>query len=104
MSRDNPEAMVIGDGVPLKSLAETTVPADYQVGLDRIGEIFSSIMTTVEDVTMRRCPYRNRLDLCTAQFGCRNQRKQNDRTQPKTCGGDDKLDHRSAWDTGQTAA
>jgi hypothetical protein len=80
------------------------MPANYQVGLDRVGEIYSSMMTTVEELTMRRCPYRNRLDLCTAQFGCRNQRRPEDPTQVKACGGDDKLDFRSAWDTGQTAA
>jgi hypothetical protein len=83
---------------------ETTDSAKCQVGLDRISEIYSSMLTTIDDLTLRRCPYRNRLDLCTAQFGCRNQRKPEDPTQLKACGGDDKLDHRSAWDTGLTAA
>jgi hypothetical protein len=79
---------------------EAIDPSVYQERLDRIGEIFSSMMVTVEDLTTRRCPYKNRFDQCTAQFGCRNQRKPEDPTQLKACGGDDKIDYRSAWDTG----
>ena len=81
-------------------MAETIDRHVYQERLDRIGEIFSTMMTTVEDLTGRRCPYKNRFDQCTAQFGCRNQRQPEDPTQLKVCGGDDKLDYRSAWDTG----
>jgi hypothetical protein len=81
-------------------VAETIDPAAYQECLDRIGEIFSSMMVTVEDLTGRRCPYKNRLDQCTAHFGCRNQLKPENPSQLKGCGGDDKLDYRSAWDTG----
>ena len=81
-------------------MAETIDPAAYQERLDRIGEIFSSMMTTVADLSTRRCPYKNRFDQCTARFGCRNQRKPDDSSQLKDCGGDDKLDYRSAWDTG----
>ena len=81
-------------------MAEAIDPAEYQERLDRIGDIFSSMMTTVADLTGRRCPYKDRFDRCTAQFGCRNQRKPEDPTQLKRCGGDDKLDYRSAWETG----
>lgn len=81
-------------------MAETIDPAAYQERLDRIGEIFSSMMTTVAGLSTRRCPYKNRFDQCTARFGCRNQRKPADPAQLKDCGGDDKLDYRSAWDTG----
>ncbi len=81
-------------------MAETIDPAAYRERLDRIGEIFSSMQVTVDDLIGRRCPYKNRLDQCTAQFGCRNQRQPEDPTQLKICGGDDKLDYRSAWDTG----
>ena len=55
-------------------------PEAYQERLDRIGEIFSSMMVTVDDLPTRRCPYKNRFDQCTAQFGCRNQRKPRDPT------------------------
>ncbi len=44
--------------------------------LDRlIGDLHRRCMATVDDLSTRRCPYKNRHDRCTAQFGCRNQRK-----------------------------
>lgn len=46
-----------------------------------------------------RCPYRDRLDRCTARFGCRNQLRPNDPGGLRVCGGDDKLDFRAAWET-----
>jgi hypothetical protein len=74
-------------------------PAAWQARLDRIGELLASIMDTATEVSTRRCPYRDRLDRCTAQFGCRNQRKPADPGEPRRCGGDDRLDYRSAWET-----
>ncbi len=47
----------------------------YQHRLDRLSEMFGSMMETVEDLSTKRCPYKNRHDHCTANFGCRNQRK-----------------------------
>ena len=46
-----------------------------------------------------RCPYKDRFDECTAQFGCRNQRRPLSERVHLRCAGDDKLDYRSAWDT-----
>jgi hypothetical protein len=74
-------------------------PIEYQKRLDQLSEILSGIAEHVNVVSLRRCPYKNRLDQCTAKFGCRNKRK------PKTPGGlpvcssDDKIDYRPAWDT-----
>lgn len=73
-------------------------PSEYQQRLDRLGEIFASMMVTVNDQVTRRCPYKNRFDRCTAQFGCRNQRKPPQPGELKLCGADDKLDYRSAWE------
>ena len=86
----------------------------YQRRLDRLTEMFGSMMETVEDLTTKRCPYKDRHGRCTAQFGCRNQRKppaEGDRSgggqarplaqdsdRRMICGGDDKLDYRSAWE------
>jgi hypothetical protein len=79
----------------------------YQRRLDRLSEIFGSMMETVEDLSGKRCPYKNKNGYCTAHFGCRNQRKPpvEDPTAPIAhrgkrflCGGDDKLDYRSAWE------
>jgi len=72
----------------------------YQERLDRISAIFGSMMETVEDLTTKRCPYKNRHDRCTAAFGCRNQRRPAVAGELLVCGGDDKIDYRAAWETG----
>jgi hypothetical protein len=74
-------------------------PEDYQERLDRMNEIFGSMMETVEDLTTKRCPYKNKHDRCTANFGCRNQRKPPVKGERMICGADDKIDYRSAWET-----
>ena len=75
-------------------------PDAYRHNLERIGEIFGSIMITIDELVGNRCPYKNRFDQCTAGFGCRNQRKSREPGQLQICGGDDKLDYRSAWQDG----
>jgi hypothetical protein len=79
---------------------ETIDPKAYQQRLDRLSSLFESMIETVAEQTGYRCPYKNRLDQCTAQFGCRNQRPPQASGELKLCGGDDKLDYRSAWETG----
>jgi hypothetical protein len=73
--------------------------ASYQERLDRLSEIFGSMMITVEDLTTKRCPYKNKHNRCTAAFGCRNQRKPPVDGERMICAGDDKLDYRRAWET-----
>ena len=73
--------------------------ADYQQRLDRVTELFSSMMTTANELSTRRCPYKNRHDQCTATFGCRNQRKPEIDGDLMHCAGDDALDYRNAWET-----
>ena len=71
----------------------------YQKRLDRITEMFSSIVTHADEQSTYRCPYKNRFDQCTAKFGCRNQRKPPVKGDLYLCAADDKLDYRSAWET-----
>ena len=71
----------------------------YQRRLDRLTDLFGSMMDTVEAQSQKRCPYKNKDGRCTANFGCRNQRKPRDEEGRFLCGGDDKLDYRSAWET-----
>ena len=73
--------------------------AAYQERLDRITAIFKDMMAHATEQATYRCPYKNRFDECTAQFGCRNQRKPREAGGLLVCGGDDKLDYRSAWET-----
>jgi hypothetical protein len=80
-------------------VSEPIDPKAYQERLDRIGEIFSTMMVTVDDLVGKRCPYKNRFDQCTAGFGCRNQLKPRNPGELRVCGGDDKLDYRSAWES-----
>lgn len=81
-------------------MPERIDPAAYRERLDRISELFGSMIATATEVSTRRCPYKNRFDQCTAHFGCRNQRRPRQPGELKACGGDDKLDYRSAWETG----
>ena len=74
-------------------------PSAVRASFDRLSAIFSDMMVTVADVSTRRCPYKDRTDHCTAKFGCRNQRRPTEPSGLRVCGGDDRLDYRSAWET-----
>ncbi|HSI79147.1 MAG TPA: hypothetical protein VK919_00710 [Solirubrobacterales bacterium] len=79
-------------------MRERLDPEAYRARLERLTEIYSSMMGTVEELSTRRCPYKDRNGRCTAAFGCRNQRKPPREGERMICAGDDKLDYRSAWD------
>ena len=72
---------------------------EYEKRLNQITEIYSGMMARADELSSERCPYKNRFNECTAKFGCRNQRKPRPDGQLLMCGGDDKLDYRSAWET-----
>jgi hypothetical protein len=74
-------------------------PVEYQKRLDRLTEIFAGIVTHADEVSKRRCPYKNRAGECTAAFGCRNKRRPAQGGAAPLCAGDDKLDYRSAWES-----
>ena len=70
----------------------------YQERLDRIAEIFADLVANAEVSSRTRCPYRNRHDLCTALFRCRNQLTLPDGGDRLACGHDGTFDYRSAWE------
>ena len=72
--------------------------SEYEKRLNKITQIFEDLVIHADEQSTYRCPYKNRLDHCTAQFGCQNQRKIDEGT-GLLCVGDDKLDYRDAWDT-----
>lgn len=72
-------------------------PEEIRKRLDRIAGIYTGIAIHAQELSVMRCPYKDRHDCCTAQFGCRNKRKR--AGQPPLCVGDDKLNYRGAWET-----
>lgn len=74
-------------------------PREYQKRLDQLSEILTAIAVQADRLSTCRCPYKNRLNQCTAQFGCRNKRQSKAPAGPPVCAGDDKLDYRKAWET-----
>lgn len=73
--------------------------AEYEERLNRLGEILADIAKHADTQSQMRCPYKNRFDQCTAQFGCRNKRKPRAEGELPHCASNDKLDYRSAWET-----
>ncbi len=72
--------------------------------LERMAAIFSDIVAHAEESILTRCPYRDRFDLCTALFRCRNQLPTDDGDpEDLACGHDGKFDYRSAWESNPRA-
>ena len=79
--------------------------AAVELGIvDRLTEIFSDIVTRADAQASTRCPYRNRHDVCTAQFRCRNQAAAEDDSDDLICTHDGVFDYRSAWESDPRAA
>jgi hypothetical protein len=76
--------------------------AEYQKRLDQLSEILNGIAQHAAELSTGRCPYKDRHDHCTAKFGCRNQRRGEGKI--LLCVADDKLDYRSAWESGGSDA
>ena len=72
---------------------------EYRERLEQITDLFSRMIQRAGELSTERCPYKNRLDQCTAKFGCRNQGKPATKGGLLVCTGDDKLDYRSAWES-----
>jgi uncharacterized 2Fe-2S/4Fe-4S cluster protein (DUF4445 family) len=72
-------------------------PAKYKESLDRLSGILEDMAGHANEQALYRCPYKNRFDQCTAKFGCRNQRRPEEKSELLNCGGDDKIDYRPAW-------
>jgi hypothetical protein len=71
---------------------------EYQKRLNQLSEILNGIAQHAAELSTKRCPYKDRHDRCTAKFGCRNQRRGDAKV--LMCASDDKLDYRSAWESG----
>lgn len=69
----------------------------YRRSMARLEAIFRSINDTANEVSTWRCPYADANDRCTANFGCRNQRRTGEAQELPLCTGATDLDYRSAW-------
>jgi len=77
----------------------TVDKARYRDSMARLQHIFAGIANTADQVSARRCPYKNAQDRCTAAFGCRNQLRGTTPGEMFICTGSDDLDYRSAWES-----
>ena len=64
----------------------------------RLTRIFADIIEHAQVQCLSRCPYRDSRDLCTAQFGCRNQGPVDAGNGLSSCLCDGELDYRGAWE------
>jgi hypothetical protein len=75
-------------------------PEAFKARLERISEIFAGMVAHADQQAKQRCPYKDRRDQCTAQFGCRNQRPPRELGGLRVCAAQDgQLDYRSAWES-----
>lgn len=74
-------------------------PHEYQKRLDAVSGILGKIAEHAQTQALTRCPYKNRFNECTAQFGCRYQRPSASGGELLQCTSDDRLDYRSAWES-----
>ena len=74
-------------------------PKEIEKRMARISEMFSEMVSHAETVSQTRCPYRDRHDLCTAEFRCRNQKPPASEGERHPCSHDGNFDYRSAWES-----
>jgi len=72
---------------------------ELQERLDRIGSIFSEIVDFAQESSLLRCPYRDRNDMCTALFSCRNQFSADNQSDVLACTHNGTFDYRPAWES-----
>lgn len=76
----------------------------YRGSMERLFEMYREISEKADNVMESRCPYKDARSRCTARFECRNQFFTKDPSQKPVCAGSDRIDYRSAWVDGGTAA
>ena len=72
---------------------------ELQERMERINSIFLGIVDYAEKASLTRCPYRDRNDLCTALFSCRNQSSKGNQRNVFLCTHDGSFDYRPAWES-----
>jgi hypothetical protein len=93
---ERPEAPDERAGAPRQQPVD---PDAVRASYERLTALFTDMMSTVTELSTHRCPYKDATDHCTARFGCRNQRRPDVPDGLRVCGGDDRIDYRSAWES-----
>ena len=70
---------------------------NLQNSLDKLYEIFQDISYHADELSKHRCPYKDAMSKCTANFYCQNQKYVKKEDDAPFCAGSDKLDYRPAW-------
>ena len=74
-------------------------PASARASMRRLMDIYREISQVADELSVRRCPYKDAKARCTAKFDCRNQHFNPDRPGERAvCTGSDLLDYRKAWE------
>ncbi len=71
---------------------------DYERRLDTLTELFTGMVIHADAISTRRCPYKNRLNECTAKFSCHFQRAPDEEGKLLLCSAGDDVDYCSAWE------
>ena len=66
--------------------------------LENLYLLYKDMSFTADEISKKRCPYKNAQSRCTANFKCRNQYFSKNKQDLAVCTGSDLLDYRSAWE------
>ena len=66
--------------------------------LENLFSIYKEISFNADEISKKRCPYKNAQSRCTANFNCKNQHYTQKKEELPVCTGSDLLDYRSAWE------
>ena len=72
--------------------------SEWEKRREKLSAILSSIADHALIQSSFSCTYKNKHDLCTAKFKCRNQKIVHANQSKRFCVGDDKIDYRNAWE------
>ena len=66
--------------------------------LEKLFLIYKDISFNADEVSKKRCPYKDAKSRCTANFNCKNQFFTQKKDDLPVCTGSDLLDYRTAWE------
>ena len=74
-------------------------PARARASIRRLMDIYRGMSQVADEMSLKRCPYKDASARCTAKFDCRNQYFIPNRPDERAvCTGSDLLDYRKAWE------